>query len=78
MDKTIPKKAYLVPPLPLVEDAKEDGRTTEVIKFFLKQRAGSASTAPSYKLKVQQFCKQGTVGRWIAVRKAIKELWHLK
>jgi hypothetical protein len=52
----------------LVEDTKEDKGTTEVIEF--------AATAPScYKLKVQRFCK-GTVGEWIAVRKANKELWQ--
>jgi hypothetical protein len=52
MDKIISKKTttYLVPPLPLVEDTKEDKGTTEVIEFVLKQRAGSTATAPSYKL----------------------------
>jgi hypothetical protein len=75
MDETIPKKkAYLVPPLPLVEEATDSERKTEIIEFVLKQRAGSNATAPSYKLKVQRFC-EGTVGEWIAVRKAIKELW---
>jgi hypothetical protein len=75
MDEMIPKKKiYLVPPLPLVEETQEDGLKTETIEFLLKQRAGGTSTSPSYKLKVQRFC-EGTVGEWIAVRKAIKELW---
>lgn len=75
MDNPVPKKiAFLVPPLPLIEEAEEDSKSTDVIEFLLKQRAGSAATAPSYKLKVHRF-QEGTVGQWIAVRKSISELW---
>jgi hypothetical protein len=74
---TIPKKAlFLVPPLPLVEEAKdkdEKPKATNVIKFVLKKRAGSATTAPTYKLKVTRFC-QGMIAEWIDFRKAILEL----
>jgi hypothetical protein len=61
MNNTIPKKmTSLVPPLPLVEEAKdkdEKPKANGVIKFVLKQRAGSTATAPIYKLKATRFCK---------------------
>jgi hypothetical protein len=64
MNHTIPKKTtFLVPPLSLVEEPKdkdENPKATNVIEFVLKQRAGSTSTAPTYKQKVMRFCK-GTV-----------------
>ncbi len=51
MNESIPKKTlFLVPPLPLVEDAKdkdEKPKATDVIEFVLKQRAGSTATAPA-------------------------------
>jgi hypothetical protein len=54
MNDTSPKKmAFLVPPLPLVEEPKdkdEKPKTTDLIEFLLKQRAGSTATAPTYKL----------------------------
>ncbi len=79
MNESIPKKTlFLVPPLPLVEDAKdkdEKPKATDVIEFVLKQRAGSTATAPTYKLKVARFC-EGTVSEWIDFRKAISELWR--
>ena len=80
MNESIPKKTlYLIPPLPLVEDATKDKdekpKATDVIKFVLKQRAGSTATAPTYKLKVTRFC-EGTVSEWIDFRKAISELWR--
>ena len=63
MNDTIQKKtAFLVPPLPLVEEPKdkdEKPKATNIIKFLLKQRAGSTATAPTYKLKVTRFCKGG-------------------
>jgi hypothetical protein len=78
MNDTIQKKtAFLVPPLPLVEEPKdkdEKPKATDIIEFILKQRAGSTATAPTYKLKVSRFC-EGTVTEWIAFRKAIAELW---
>ena len=75
MDNPVPKKiAFLVPPLPLIEEAEEDSKSTDVIEFLLKQRAGSGATAPSYKLKVHRF-QEGTVGQWIAVHISISELW---
>jgi hypothetical protein len=56
MKDTIPQKAlFLVPPLPLVEEAKDKDKkpkATHAIIFVLKQRAGSTGTAPTYKLKV--------------------------
>jgi hypothetical protein len=77
MNDTIPKKTtFLVPPLPLVEEPKdkdEKPKATNVIKFMLKQQAGSTATAPTYKLNVTRFCK-GTVSEWIDFRKAIAEL----
>jgi hypothetical protein len=61
MNYTIPKKTtFLFLPLPLVEEAKgkeEKQKATYVIKFVLKQRAGSTATAPTYKLKFSRFCK---------------------
>ena len=67
---------FLIPPLPLIEDKEsEKPKTTDIIKFILKQRAGSTATGPTYKLKVNRFCK-GTVSEWINFRKAIKELWR--
>jgi hypothetical protein len=61
MNKTICKKTtFLVPPLPLVEQAKdkdEKPKATDVIEFLLKQRAGSNATASTYTLKVKGFVK---------------------
>jgi hypothetical protein len=78
MNDTIPKKAtFLVPPLPLVEEPKDKDeklKATDLIEFILKQRAGSTSSAPTYKLNISRFCK-GTVSEWISFRKAIGELW---
>ena len=75
MDETIPKKRdFLVPALPLVEEPAEKARTTDVIEFLAKQRAGSTVNGPTYKVKVQRF-NEGTVSERIAIRKAIRELW---
>jgi hypothetical protein len=73
---TIPRKTlFLIPPLPLIEDEEaEKAKTTDIIEFTLKQRAGSSATGSTYKLKVTRFCK-GTVSEWINFRKAIKEVW---
>ena len=75
-ETTIPKKVgFLVPRLLLVEEEKEsDKKSTDVIEFTLKHRAGSAAKAPTYKLRVRWFC-EGTVGEWIQVRKAIAGIW---
>ena len=76
MNDTIPKKRdFLVPALPLIEEITDKAKTTDVIKFLAKQRSGSTSTGPTYKVKVQRF-NEGTVSEWIAVRKSIKELWE--
>jgi hypothetical protein len=79
MNDTIPKKAtFLVLPLPLVEEPKDKDKkpkATNLIEFILKQRAGSTSSAPTYKLKVSRFCK-GTVWEWISFKKAIAALWQ--
>jgi hypothetical protein len=60
----IPKKlTLLVLPLPLVEEPKDKDKkrkATDLIKFILKQRAGSTSSTPTYKLKDSRFC-EGTV-----------------
>jgi hypothetical protein len=78
MNERIPKKAtFLVPSLPLVEEPKykeEKPKATDLIEFILKQRAGSTSSAPTYKLKVSRFC-EGAVSEWISFRKAIAKLW---
>jgi hypothetical protein len=78
MNDTIQKKAtFLIPPLPMVEEPKdkdEKPKATGLIEFILKQRAGSTSSALTYKLKLSRFCK-GTVSEWISFRKAIAELW---
>jgi hypothetical protein len=75
MNETIPKKRdFLVPALPLIEEVVDKAKAMDVIEFFAKQCAGSISTGPTYKVKVQRFNK-GTVSEWIAVRKSIKELW---
>jgi hypothetical protein len=48
MNNMIPKKTtFLVPPLPLVEEPKdkdEKPEATNIIKFVLKQRAGSTAS----------------------------------
>jgi hypothetical protein len=79
MNDAIPKKAmFLIPPLPLIEETKDKdkkSKATDVIKFLLKQRAGSSAKGPTYKLKVTRFCK-GTVSEWIEFRKAFAELWR--
>jgi hypothetical protein len=77
-DMILKKTPFLVPPLPLVEEAKEKDekqKATNVIEFILEQRADSTATAPTYKLKVTRFC-EGTVLEWINFRKAIPELWR--
>ena len=76
MNDTIPKKRdFLVPALPLIEEITDKAKATDVIEFLAKQRSGSTSTGPTYKVKVQRF-NEGTVSEWIAVRKSIKELWE--
>jgi hypothetical protein len=78
INETIQKKAtFLFSPLPLVEvpkDKDKKPKATDLIEFILEQRAGSTSSAPTYKLKVSRFC-EGTVSEWISFRKAIAELW---
>ncbi len=63
-DDTIPKKAiFVVPPLPLIKEPKEiPKKNTDLIKFVLKQRAGSTATAPTYKLKVAKFLQRDCYG----------------
>jgi hypothetical protein len=74
MDETIPKKReFLVPALPLTEEVADNAKAMDGIEFLAKQRSGSTSTGPTYKVKVQRF-NEGTVSKWIAVRKSIKEL----
>jgi hypothetical protein len=59
MNDMIPQKTmFLVPPLPLIEEPKDKddkGKATGLIKFILKQRAGSTSSTPIYKLKFRGF-----------------------
>jgi hypothetical protein len=75
MDETIPKKRdFLVPALPLIEEATEKATAMDILELLAKQCAGSTNTGPTYKVKVQRF-NEGTVSKWIAVRKLIKELW---
>ena len=75
MDETIPKKRdFLVPALPLIKEVAEKAKTTDVIEFLAKQRSSSNASGPTYKVKVQRF-NEGTVSKWIAIRKTIKELW---
>jgi hypothetical protein len=63
MDETIPKKgAFLVPALPLIEEIADKAKATDVIEFLAKQRAGSTSTGPTYKVKFQRFNK-GTASK---------------
>jgi hypothetical protein len=76
MEKTIPKKIpFLTPCLPLeasdVEDKKEE---SDYVTFTLKVRAGTGSTAPSYKMKVAKF-EDGTPAEWIDVVNALEEVW---
>ena len=74
--ESIPKKhTYLVPAMTLIEETVDKDTTRDVIEFLVKQKAGSGSTAPAYKLKVARF-NEGTVEEWIRVRKAISELWR--
>jgi hypothetical protein len=76
MDKTIPKKRdFHIPALPLIEEITDKAKATDVIEFLAKQHAGSTSTGPTYKVKVQR-SNEGTVSKWIAIRKSIKELWE--
>jgi len=75
MSDTIPRKAmFLVAVIPLIEEIREKPKSTEIVQFLLKQRAGSAVSGPTYKLNVVRFC-EGTVGEWLEVRKAISEQW---
>jgi hypothetical protein len=73
MKDMIPKKTtFLVPPLPLVEGGKDKDqkpKATNVIQYVLEKRAGSTTTAPTYKVEVTSFCK-GTVAEWIDFLKA--------
>jgi hypothetical protein len=75
MDKIIPKKRdFHVLALPLIEEVADKAKATDVIEFLAKEHSGSTSTGPTYKVKVQRF-NEGTVSKWITVRKSIKELW---
>ena len=75
MNNKIPRKAaILVAVFPLVDEIREKPKSTEVVQFVLKQRAGRNATSPSYKLNVVRF-NDGTVGEWLEVRKAIAEQW---
>jgi hypothetical protein len=76
MEKTIPKNIpFLTPCLPPeasdVEDKKEE---SDYVTFTLKVRAGTGSTAPSYKMKVAKF-EDGTPAEWIDVVNALEEVW---
>jgi hypothetical protein len=61
INETIRKKTrFLVPPFPFVKEDKDKDKkpkTTGVIKFLLKQRADTNSTASTYALKVKGFAK---------------------
>jgi hypothetical protein len=77
MEKTTPKKIpFLTPCLPLEASEKEDKKEeSEYVTFTLKKvRAGTGSTAPSYKMKVAKF-EDGTPAEWIDVLDALEEIW---
>jgi hypothetical protein len=76
MEKTIPKKIpFLTTCLPFEASDKEDKKEeSEYVTFTLKDRAGTGSTAPSYKMKVAKF-EDGTPAEWIEVLDALEEIW---
>jgi hypothetical protein len=53
------------------EDKREE---SDYVTFTLKVRAGTGSTAPSYKMKVAKF-EDGTPPEWIDVVNALEEIW---
>jgi hypothetical protein len=76
MEETIPKKIpFLTPCLPLeasdVEDTREE---SDYVTSVLKVRAGTGSTAPSYRMKIAKF-EDGTPAEWIDVVNALEEIW---
>lgn len=76
MQSTIPKKVLeLKPCLPLIaQESEETDAATEFVEFLLKVKAGSGSTAPSYKKRVQRF-DEGSPMQWIAVLNSLSEIW---
>jgi hypothetical protein len=76
MEKTILKKTpFLTPCLPLEASDKEDKKEeSEHVTFRLKVKAGTGSTAPSYKMKVAMF-EDGTPQEWIDVLETLEEIW---
>jgi hypothetical protein len=73
---------FLILPLPLVEEAKdnkeEKPKAMYLVKFLVIQRAGSTASAPqpTSSCKVTRVSK-GTVAEWIDFQKAILEIRRL-
>lgn len=76
MENSIPKKtAFLTPCLPLeVLEKQEKKSESDYVTYTLKVRAGSAASAPTYKMKVAKF-DNGTPGEWIDVIESFHEIW---
>jgi hypothetical protein len=56
--ESIPRKpTYLIPAMALIEETVDKEANRDVIEFLVKQQAGSAATAPSYKRRVQDLTK---------------------
>ena len=62
------------PCLTLVSTPRSNPDETELVQFTLKVRAGSNSSAPTYKRKVARFAG-GTPAEWIEVLEALDEVF---
>ena len=67
---------YLTPCLLLHQETKVDPIERNLVQFTLKVKAGSGSTAPTYKKKVERFYS-GTPTEWIEVLACLEEIWTL-
>jgi hypothetical protein len=75
LETTIPRKASaIIPCLTLESEALEESDPTSLVTFQLKVRAGSGTTASSYKKQVRRF-DEGSPPQYIRVLEAYQEIW---
>jgi hypothetical protein len=75
MEKAIPKNIPFLTPCLLLEasDDEDNKEESDYVTFVLKVRAGTGSTAPSYRMKVAKF-EDGTPAEWIDVVNALEDI----
>ena len=76
-DLNMPKQVnYLTPCLFLKQETKEEPEERNLVQWTLKVKAGSGTTAATYKKKVERFYS-GTPSEWIEVLEILKQKMEL-